>query len=108
MRDKFITSDLEAEIFKRFDQLQEAINVLAGRQVVKDFYSVQEFSKIVARDNFTVREWCRHGRILAEKKRHGRGRAREWVISHKEKCRYDAEGLLPPMTNRNSEGGDTR
>jgi hypothetical protein len=108
MRDKFIPRDLETKIFERLNQIMDTLDELAGQQVVKDFYSVEEFAKIVDRDPFTVREWCRLGRIGAAKKLHGRGGSHEWAISHKEKCRYDAEGLLPRQQKNGEKGGDAR
>ena len=33
---------------------------------------------------FTVREWCRLGRIHAEKRAAGRGNSTEWQVSHAE------------------------
>jgi len=44
---------------------------------------------------FTVREWCRQGRVEAGKRPCGRGRSREWTVSHKELTRLRNEGLLP-------------
>lgn len=44
---------------------------------------------------FTVREWCRLGRIRAEKGQSGRGAFPAWVIAHQELLRYQREGLLP-------------
>jgi hypothetical protein len=41
---------------------------------------------------WTVREWCRHGRVRA-KKRVGTDR---WVISKEELDRLMNHGLLPP------------
>ena len=41
-----------------------------------------------------MREWCRNRRIKAEKRECGRGRSREWVISHDEVKRIQNEGLL--------------
>ena len=51
---------------------------------------------ILGRAEFTVREWCRLGRINGLKKRNGRGLSAEWVVSHEELLRFQREGLLPP------------
>jgi hypothetical protein len=49
----------------------------------------------VGKAEFTVREWCRHGRIKAEKRLSGRGAHPSWVVSHVELLRFQREGLLP-------------
>ncbi|HWG47467.1 MAG TPA: helix-turn-helix domain-containing protein [Gemmataceae bacterium] len=69
--------------------------VLVERQTVRDFYTVEEFAKIVGRAEYTCREWCRQGRISAKKLSHGRGNEGEWRVSHEELLRYQKEGLLP-------------
>jgi hypothetical protein len=43
----------------------------------------------------TVREWCRLGRIRAEKRRSGQGSAWPGMVSHVELERLRNEGLLP-------------
>jgi hypothetical protein len=50
---------------------------------------------ILGKAEFTVREWCRLGRIRAGKKTCGRGSASEWIVSHAELTRVRNEGLLP-------------
>ncbi len=62
---------------------------------MKAWYSTDEFAQLVGKAEFTVREWCRHGRIKAEKRMSGRGADPAWVISHQELLRYQKEGLLP-------------
>jgi len=42
------------------------------------------------------REWCRLGRVKAEKRKSCRGAHYQWVISPRSLLRYEREGLLPP------------
>ena len=83
------------ELFERLDRMEAALRLLVERQRVKDWYTTDEAAKIVGKAEFTVREWCRLGRIHAEKRRSGRGAFPAWVISHQELTRYQREGLLP-------------
>jgi hypothetical protein len=62
---------------------------------VKEWYSTAEVAKLLDKAEFTVREWCRLGRVKAQKKKCGRGIASEWMISHAELTRVRNEGLLP-------------
>jgi hypothetical protein len=62
---------------------------------LKLHYSVDEFAEEVNRRPFTVREWCRLGRINAGKSLTQSGPATLWVISHEELERFRREGLLP-------------
>ena len=80
---------------ERLEKIEAMLIVLVERQQVREWYSVEEFARIVGRAEFTCREWCRHGRIRAEKKDSGRGAYPSWVISHQELLRYQREGLLP-------------
>jgi Helix-turn-helix domain len=69
-------------------------NYLVEREMVKEFYGVEEFARIVGKADFTVREWARLKRIRAQKRKSGRGAFTSWVISHDELLRYQREGLL--------------
>jgi hypothetical protein len=65
--------------------------LLAFDHYKADWYTTEEFARLVGRSGFQVRQWCRHRRIHCKKKSNGRS----WVISHEELLRYRSEGLLP-------------
>jgi transposase len=83
------------EVLERLGRIETALNLLVQRQTVKDFYSTDEVAEILKKAEFTVREWCRRGRIRAQKRRSGRGKHQSWAISHAELQRIQCEGLLP-------------
>ena len=62
---------------------------------MKDWYTVAEVAEILGKAEFTVREWCRLGRVYASKRACGRGTSQEWIIAHEELTRIRNEGLLP-------------
>ncbi|HXG09286.1 MAG TPA: helix-turn-helix domain-containing protein [Gemmataceae bacterium] len=80
---------------ERLDRIEQMLAVLVERQTIKDWYTTEEFARLVGKAEFTVREWCRHGRVRAEKRQSGRGAYPAWVISHDELMRYQRQGLLP-------------
>lgn len=77
----------------RLERIEALLGVLVEGQQVGEWYSVEQFARVVGRSEFTVREWCRRDRILAEKKNSGRGAHTSWAISHDELLRYQREGL---------------
>jgi hypothetical protein len=79
----------------RLARIESMLAALVERQAVKDFYTPEEFARLVGREAFTCREYCRLGRIRAIKKASGRGKYASWVISHDELLRFQREGLLP-------------
>ena len=85
---------------ERLEKIECMLLVLVERQQAKEWYSVEEFARIVGRSEFTSREYCRHGRIRAEKKESGRGAYASWAISHAELLRFQREGLLQIQRNR--------
>ena len=80
---------------ERLEKIESLLVALVERQTVKDFYEIEEFARLVGKSCFTCREWCRLGRIRAEKKLSGRGAYARWVVPHAEFLRYQREGLLP-------------
>ena len=82
-------------IADRLDRIETSLQRLATERLIKEYYSTSEIARLVKRSEFTVREWCRLGRIAAEKRACGRGRSQEWMIPHDELMRFQCEGLLP-------------
>jgi hypothetical protein len=80
---------------ERLERMESMLLVLCERQQVRQWYSVEEFARQVGRSEFTVRGWCRLGRVAAEKKTSGRGAHTAWAISHVEFERFQHEGLRP-------------
>ena len=82
-------------IEQRLERMELLLASLVERETVREHYSTDEFARQVGKAEFTVREWCRHGRVRAEKRRSGRGAHPAWVLTHAELLRYRHEGLLP-------------
>jgi hypothetical protein len=82
-------------VLERLDRMEALLGELLRQRAVKDWYTTDEVAEILGRAKFTVREWCRHGRVHCRKQNNGRGKHRAWVISHEELLRIQREGLLP-------------
>ena len=91
--------DNPQDLAARLDRLEMRIGeihaLMVGQRKIKDFYSTAEVAEALGKAEFTVREWCRHGRVRAEKRSCGRGNSQEWMISHDELTRIRNKGLLP-------------
>ena len=80
---------------QRLENIEAMLVVLVERQQVTEWYTTHEFARLVGKAEFTIREYCRRGRLRAEKRQSGRGAHPAWVISHAELERYRRHGLLP-------------
>ena len=95
LRDASPSSHRVDRVLEQLDRIERLLQSLIDQRTSKDFYTTEEVAQILKCAKFTVREWCRHGRIQAEKRQSGRGKYRSWVISHGELLRYQREGLRP-------------
>ena len=86
---------MDAEILVRLERIEGALREILERETARDWYSTTDVAKILGKSSYSVREWCRHGRVRAEKRPCGRGSSKEWMISHDELLRIRGEGLLP-------------
>lgn len=84
-----------AMLLERLERIEATLELLVGQRVVKDWYSTDEVAGLLGKAPFTVRQWCRLGRVRARKRPCGRGLSAEWTISHEELIRIRNEGLLP-------------
>jgi hypothetical protein len=85
-------------VLERLAKLEAMLGDVLRARAAKDWYSVEEVAQVLGRARFTVREWCRLGRVRCRKKNTGRGKHQEWVLSHEEVLRIQREGLLRPGT----------
>ena len=83
------------ELLSRLTKIETLLASLVEQRTIKEWYSTAEVATLLGKAEFTVREWCRLGRVHAEKKKSGRGVAGEWIVSHAELTRIRNEGLLP-------------
>lgn len=89
------TDEIVAILSHLDERITELRDLLITQRTVKDWYTTADVAELLGRAEFTVREWCRLGRIRAQKRQSGRGRYPSWVIGHDELQRFQREGLLP-------------
>jgi hypothetical protein len=90
-----VPDDQIALLLERLDRIEAALEILVSQRATKDWYSTDEVAHQLGKAPFTVRQWCRLGRVRARKRPCGRGLSAEWMISHEELTRIRNEGLLP-------------
>jgi hypothetical protein len=81
---------LSAQITEMLAEIWKAL-----RMGPKPDYTTREIAELMRRKEFTVREWCRLGRINARKSSTMSGRAARWTVPFDEYTRLRREGLLP-------------
>jgi hypothetical protein len=85
---------------ERLEKIEAMLVALVERQQVREWHTTQEFAKAVGKAEFTIREYCRLGRLRAEKRQSGRGKYPQWVLSNDELLRFQREGLLAVQKTR--------
>ena len=89
------------QVVEELRLLKEMVQELVQKRTIKDFYSVEELARALGKAPWTIRNYCRLGRINALQRKCGRGRSKEWMISHEELERIRNHGFLPdPRFNR--------
>ena len=83
-----------ATVEERLQRIETLLVQIVEQQTVREWYSVQEFARLVGRSEYTCREWCRLHRVHSRKKTSGRGKYAGYAISHDELMRFQREGLL--------------
>ncbi len=90
-----MTEDGLHQVMERLERIEAVLTRLVQERTVKEWYSTAEVAQLLGKAEYTVREWCRQGRIRATKKAYARGAHSEWLISHDELIRVQNQGLLP-------------
>jgi hypothetical protein len=83
------------QVLERLERIESLLTSLVRERTIKEWYTVAEVADTLGKAEFTVREWCRLGRVYASKRACGRGNSQEWIIAHEELTRIRNEGLLP-------------
>jgi hypothetical protein len=92
---------------EKLDRIVALLVALGEREQAREWYSTGQLAQLLGKSEYTVREWCRTGRVNAAKKSSGRGAHTSWAVSHMELLRVQREGLLPyrrPACSRQERG----
>lgn len=85
-----------AEVADRLSRIEAVLDRLVRERTAKEWYTTAEVAAALGRAEYTVREWCRLGRVRATKGTAARGPHPEWRIAHDELQRLRNDGLRPP------------
>jgi hypothetical protein len=56
----------EQSLESRLERIESLMQLLLQQKLPQKYYSTAQLAKIVGKSDFTVREWCRLGRVRAE------------------------------------------
>jgi len=87
--------EVVARLARLDEKVDQLLDLLVRQKTVKDYYTTAEVAQLMNKAEFTVREYCRLGRVRAGKRACGRGKSQEWIVTHEELTRLRNEGLLP-------------
>jgi hypothetical protein len=102
----FVHADLEGatasmrpdwlnRLLERLDRIEAMLGELLRQRATKEWYSIEEMARLLGKARFTVREWCRHGRIKCPTRNDGLGNHRSWGIAYEEVVHIQRRPLLP-------------
>jgi hypothetical protein len=80
--------------------VREVRDLLVTQRTVKDWYSTEELAQLLNKADFTVREWCRAGRILAEKRGAAAGSTARGSSPTTNFCATSVRASYPSNTER--------
>ena len=83
------------EIKREVQEIKAGIAERPDPQANQQWFTPAEVAHLLGKKPYTVREWCRLGRINAQKRQCGRGIDRGWETSAEEVKRIKEHGLLP-------------
>jgi hypothetical protein len=90
-----VNADQVQLVLEEVRGIKELVETLVAQKPMKEWLTTAETAAVLGRAEFTVRQWCRLGRIHCQKKLTGRGRHLAWVISAGEVARIQRQGILP-------------
>jgi hypothetical protein len=65
----------------RLGRIEALLGVLVKQQTIKDWYCTAEVGELLDKSEYTVREWCRQGRVRASKRPVGGGDSRDLFLA---------------------------
>jgi hypothetical protein len=83
----------ELDFSERLERIESLLQSLVEQRTVKEWYSTAEVARLLGMAEFTVREWCRLGRVH----RHIRGR-------HNQGRLLVVEGISPALESQDWAG----